>query len=88
MKPDALDQEIARVVNYLKDMHPDEEDYKAAVENLKTLTEARSKPSPRRVNLEVLAGVLGNLLMTLLVLNRERGDVVISKALNWIRPNR
>ena len=79
-----FDIETERVITEMGIMHPDEEDYTTAVKNLKTLQEAAAiKPDPP-IKKEAVLAIVGNLAITMLILNFEKADVIATKALSFI----
>lgn len=86
MEPKNLNDEVDRVVLYLSGQDPDSESYTHAVQNLKTLCEARSKKAASTIEPEVLITAGVNLLGIVLILRHEQFNVVASKAMTFIRP--
>lgn len=83
-KGKTFDQEVTRVLTKIEEYDPESEQYKAAVQNLKTLCEARAQKSSKTITADTVLLVAANLIGILLVLNYERMDVVTSKAMNFI----
>lgn len=78
--------EVDRVVEFLSDIDPSEEDYTKGVQNLKTLCEARSKKPGFLIEPDVLITSAVNLLGIVLILRHEQFNVVTTKAMTFIRP--
>lgn len=87
------EEEFDRLLTKLHSLEPGSKEYQSILEQLNTLVridsyiykEEESKASKLLSN-PALVGVLGNLAMTLLVLNYERLGVVTSRAFSFIRP--
>jgi len=86
MEPKNLNDEVDRVVLYLSSQDPDSESYTHAVQNLKTLCEARAKKAASTIEPEVLITAGVNLLGIVLILRHEQFNVVTTKAMSFIRP--
>jgi len=80
----ALDEEILRLTNQLRNTNPVNEDYVKISDNLKVLCEARSKYDRASISPEVLLGVATNILGLLIVLNFEKANVITSKAISFL----
>lgn len=83
---DGFAAEIDHILQYLKTCTPNSEDYTDAVDNLKTLCEARSKKQAFLIEPEVLLAAGVNILGILLILRHEQFNVIASRAINFIRP--
>lgn len=83
-KKNTLDMRIEEVELFLEGKAPNSEEYTIASKNLNTLYDARSTKRPA-INTDTL--VLGaiSLLELVLVLNFEKGDIIVSKAFNWVK---
>lgn len=84
MNDKKLDSEIGHIFDCLKGIDPTTEEYVVAVQNLKTLYEARSKKRAAIVEWETVLAVAGNLIGILAILQFERLNVVSSRALSLI----
>lgn len=80
----ALDEEIARLVEQLGNMNPEDKGYASRVDNIKILCEAREKKNDRVISAEMLVGVAANILGLLIVLNFEKTGVITSKAISML----
>jgi len=80
----ALDEEIARLVNLLKSTEPTEDNYAKIADNLKVLCDAREKKNDRVISTEMLVGVAANIVGLLIVLNFEKTGVITSKAFSML----
>jgi hypothetical protein len=80
-----FDEEVERVLNLMSDLDPTGDDYKKAVESLKTLCEARSKKPAFPIDLETILMVGSNLLAVVLILQHERLNVISTRAIGFIR---
>lgn len=78
--------EVDRVVDFLSNKDPNSEEYTHAVQNLKTLCEARAKKQASLIEPDVLITAGVNLLGIILILRHEQFNVVTTKAINFIRP--
>lgn len=86
MEPKNLNDEVDRVVLFLSGEDPDSESYTHAVQNLKTLCEARAKKAASPIDPEILISAGVNLLGIILILRHEQFNVVTTKAMSFIRP--
>jgi len=83
-KPNPFDVEVNHILTHLNEQDPSSEEYKMAVDSLKVLVEAKYATSIQLPWNEIIkAGAY--LTATLLVINRERVDIITSKAFGWIR---
>lgn len=79
-----LDDEIRRLTDHLANTNPVDEDYQKIAKNLQTLMDARSNKNDRVISNEVIFAFLGNVLITLIVLNYEKTGVISTKAFNLL----
>lgn len=79
-----LDREIERVLKEMSSMTPGTEQYKAKLEVVNRLCEARGIKSPRALSTDMIVSVVGNLLGILLVMNFEKTGVITTKAFSFI----
>lgn len=79
-----MDAEIDHILTELSKLAPDSEEYTKAAENLKVLSEARSKKPYQIIEPEaiLMAGV--NILGIVLILYFERFNVISSRAMSFI----
>lgn len=78
MKPKPIDEEVERVIGILSGMNPYTVRYTKTVENLKILCEAKNKSSSMDFN--TIMPIVGNIIITVLVLNHERLHIITTKA--------
>ena len=82
---------------YLDTLDPKTDEYAQVLRRFETFVRLRLdlavnnlKPKPsaleRVLTNSALVGVLGNLMITLLILNYERAEIVTSRAFNFVRP--
>lgn len=81
---EAFDQEVKHILQQLASMEPESKEYKEAVTNLKTLTEARSQKTKYEVSIDTIVSGTISLLGILLVLNHERLNVITTKSMGFI----
>lgn len=79
-----LNPEIDHILNRLAELDPDTEEYTAAVQNLKTLYEARAKRQAFFIEPETILVVVANLLGILAILKYEEFNVVSSRAFGLV----
>lgn len=82
MKPKPMDLEIERVIEFLNELDPSNEDYSTAVNNLKVLCEAKNKNS---IWLITIAPIVGQAIVTLLVLNYEKFHIITTRSSQFWR---
>lgn len=78
--------EVDRVVDFLSNIDPSDDDYTNSVQNLKTLCEARSKKPGALIEPEVLIAAAVNIVGIVLILRHEQFNVVTTRAMSFIRP--
>lgn len=82
---DALDKAIARVLEVMESHDPTAEAYSQAVDQLDKLYKIQVSTKPdRRINLDALVAVAGNLAGIAMILNFEKAGIVTSKALGFV----
>lgn len=77
-------EEADRLLNILKGLDPAEDKYSKVVENYKLLCEARSKRAWYHIEPQIAADWGVKILLTVLVLNHERFNIISSKSFSWI----
>jgi hypothetical protein len=80
----AIDLEIQRLTEKLKDEDPTNERYAMINNNIKELCEARSKYDQAAINPNVVLQVAVNLIGLLVILNFEKTGTITSKALSFL----
>lgn len=80
-----FDREVERLLGLMSELDPTTDDYKKAVEALKTLCEARSKKPAFPIDLEMLIQSFTSILGIVLILNHERINVVTSRAIGFVK---
>lgn len=83
-KEDPFDIEVNHILKQMASMEPESTDYKAAVDNLKTLTEARGQKTNSTISADTIVSGVVSLLGILLILNHEKLDVITSKSISFI----
>lgn len=79
-----IDLEVDNVISKLSNMDPSSAEYTTAVQNLKTLMEARSKKPARLIEPEVVATVGGSFASVIAILFHERLNVITTKAIGFV----
>jgi hypothetical protein len=87
-KAKTIDDEVNHVLDGLKKMSIDSEEYGVAVKNLQTLCEARSKKPAHLIEAETLVLAATNILGILLILHYEELNVVATKAISLVAKGR
>lgn len=83
-KKTKLEVEIDLVLDDMKEMYIDSDEYKASIEHLSKLYDIKSKDDTGRVSPDTMAVVVGNLLGIVLILKHEELNIVTSKALGFV----
>jgi hypothetical protein len=78
-KRSSIEKEIDSILECLEPMSPDTKEYGIMVEQLAKLAKAQEFEKPRGVSPDVKAMLIGNGIITLLVLSYEKANVVTSK---------
>lgn len=84
MAKNALDKEIERVLRFMSELDPDTQEYVDAVQALRILYDARSRPSAFIVDPNTIATGLFTLLNIALIMNYERIHVISTRAFSKI----
>lgn len=79
-----LEKEIHSVLCNMSTYLPDSEEYTKQAENLERLYKAKSYEKDRRVSLDTIAVIAGNLLGIALILGYEKTEVIRTKALGFV----
>ena len=77
-----IDEEIHSVLCYMSTFKPDDEEYITAAKNLELLYKA--KATVKSISPDVVVGVVGGLVSTVLVLYFEKTNVITSKIFNSV----
>lgn len=72
----------------LAELNPHDDDYLDKVKAVETLYKLKDIDRPQRVSPDTVAIVSGNLAGILLILSYERGHVMATKALGFLKPLR
>lgn len=84
-EPTPLEQEIARLLDLLKDTSPETEDYAKTSDQLVKLYKLNEETIlKKRVSPDALTNAATNLFGILLILNFEHAHVLTSKALGFV----
>lgn len=83
-----LDLEIQRIVKYLSELEPNDENYASTAENLKKLCEAREKRNDRVLSYEAILSAAVSIVGLLVVLNYEKTGIITSKAFSILKLGR
>lgn len=81
-----LEDEIESILDEMSIEHSDTEKYTKMAENLQTLCSARSEYERNRYKpyMDKLIGVCGTLVCIMLIMNYEKADTIVTKALAFI----
>jgi hypothetical protein len=84
-QPTDLENEIARLLNVLKDLPPSGDEYDKVSDQYAKLTKLHNETlSKKRVSPDALAGAATNLAGILFILNYEHAHVMTSKAVSFV----
>ncbi len=87
-KDAALDAQIDSVLYEMNTMNPDDEKYENLLGMYERLHALKAKKNQRSVSNDTIAIVLGNIVITIIVVAYERTHVMTSKGMNQItKPN-
>lgn len=87
-KKTKLDEEIDSLLEEMKVVAGGSPEYSAMASNLATLYSAKAKNAERRVKMDTVLLVTVSLAEVLLMLNKERTEIITSKALGFILKGR
>lgn len=79
------DEQIEMVLTEMRMHGPDSEEYPKLIRHLKELQELKAKPK-FRINPDTLLIVGGNLLGILIIVAYEQTHPMVSKGLNYVKP--
>ena len=79
-----VDEAIAELVNSMKSMNGDEEEYDDCMKQLERLYALKEK-NKRRVSPDTMAMVIGNIIVVLIIVKFERGAVMVTKAKDYVQ---
>lgn len=82
--PSRLENEIERLLVRLSNIEPNTDDYAVIADQLTKLDKLKDSDSSRRVSPDTLATVAANLAGIVLILNYERANIVLTKAVGFI----
>lgn len=77
------DGPIQKVLTEMEQYSPEEEQYKAAIAHLETLTKLKAEERPKRIDANTMLIVGGNLLGILLVVAYEQKHVMTTKSIGF-----
>lgn len=80
MSNNELDKEISRLLAELEQLPPGDEKYSIILANLKGLYDLKGKSPLGRIDINIVAGIIGNFLITGMVLYHERFHVITTRA--------
>lgn len=83
-KRNVIDEEIERLVNFMRDVDPGTDGYGTMAANLVKLTQARMEKARDGLDLNVVVSVAGSLIGTIMVLKFEKFDILTTKAVGWL----
>lgn len=79
-----LDATITELMNDMKSMDGDSEEYATCMNRLERLYKLKEKNAPRRINPDTWLIVGGNLAGILIIVVYEHGHVIASKAMSQV----
>ena len=87
-KPSILDDQIIHILNEMNRVRPDSEGYSIMSKNLERLYRLKEETHKSRVNPDVMAIVIGNILGILTIVAYEQKHVMVSKGLGFVLKTR
>ena len=87
-KPSILDEPINQVLREMKRVDPDSDAYSIMSKNLERLYRLKEETQKSRVNPDVMAIVIGNILGILTIVAYEQKHVMVSKGLGFVLKTR
>jgi len=87
-KKKKIDEEIEDVLNEMRTVSSASPEYTTMAKNLAILQAIKSKDAERKVKIDTILLVGGNLLGIAMILYRERTDIITSKAVNFVLKGR
>ena len=86
--PTGIDLVIKIATDKLLTLQPDTPEYDRIVNQIERLNKIAASNRSERVSKDGLIAVAGNLLVTGLIMNHERLNVITTKAISFVRPMR
>ena len=83
-----IEKEIDEVLKILSQVQPDTKEYSIITTNLERLYKAKSCETDRRISLDTIGIIAGNLLGIALILGYERANIITTKALGFVLKGR
>jgi hypothetical protein len=83
-KPSALEDAIERVMEHMKRVDTDTEEYSQLIAHLERLNKMKQEQKRNRISPDTMAIVCGNLLGILIIVSYERMHVMTSKGVGFI----
>ena len=84
----ALEEAITAVYEEMRQWDPYSEEYQESLESLERLEKLKAGEGRKRISMDTLAQVGGNILAVLIIVSYERGHVMVSKAKDYVmRPH-
>lgn len=87
-KPKRLDEQIDRILLEMENEPSTTENYKKLSENLDRLYKMKEYENKRKVSPDTIVVVLCNLVGIVLILNYEKTDTILSKAMGMLPKGR
>lgn len=84
--PSRLDTEIDRALEALHEKRPGTEEYKGILDHVEKLHKIQETPD--RVSYDTMVATAANLVGIALIIRHEHVNVITSKAMSFIRPNK
>lgn len=85
-----FDIAVRQLLHTINEIGPEDPDYQTKIEQLDKLTRIKNRSKKSilgRISPDTLAIVVGNLVVTVIIVGYERGNVLTSKALNHTLKN-
>jgi hypothetical protein len=83
-KQTLLEKEIDCVLEIMSHVPPDAPEYSKIANNLDKLCKVQNESKKNRISKDVIAIIIGNILYILVVMGYERGNIITTRALQWI----
>lgn len=88
IKKSKLDETIDSLLEEMKAVEGTSQEYSTMASNLATLYSAKAKNAERKVKLDTVLVVAVSLAEVLFILNKEKTEIITSKALGFILKGR
>ena len=85
-EPSIYDRPIEKVLDAMDMYNPDDPEWPALMANLKELSDRKARSWKDKVSPDTIAIVAGNLLGILIIVAYEQSHPMVSKGLNYVKP--